>query len=441
MKRKFWYIVLCAVLLAGGGVWFFLTVGESGTPVVEIGADVAVIGRQKALDVTFADAGRGLRHTEIVITQENRPQVLSAIDYPEAGVRRKAVSVAVDASALKLNDGPATLTLTAVDHSLWSNRTTVVRPVQIDFLPPQIFQLNTQNHINPGGTCVVAYRLSETVPRTGVLVGDLFYPGYPVTLAGKPGYVAYFALPMDATPGNPQIRILAQDQAGNETVNGIPSLIMKRKFRSDKMVLSDGFLGQKMPEFQAAIPELRGKTPIETFVHVNTVLRDDNLKTIQSACLKSEPRQLWQDTFLRMKNAAPMALFGDHRSYVYNGKPVGESIHAGVDLASLVHAPIEAANSGIVRFAGLLGIYGNAVIIDHGLGLSTLYGHMSGIQVKTDQTVKRGEVIGLSGATGLAGGDHLHFGVAIHGQFVDPREWWDPHWIADNVTKKLEAGS
>jgi len=441
MKRKFWYIVWCAVLLAGGGVWFFLTVGESGTPVVEIGADVAVIGRQKALDVTFADAGRGLRHTEIVITQENRPQVLSAIDYPEAGVRRKAVSVAVDASALKLNDGPATLTLTAVDHSLWSNRTTVVRPVQIDFLPPQIFQLNTQNHINPGGTCVVAYRLSETVPRTGVLVGDLFYPGYPVTLAGKPGYVAYFALPMDATPGNPQIRILAQDQAGNETVNGIPSLIMKRKFRSDKMVLSDGFLGQKMPEFQAAIPELRGKTPIETFVHVNTVLRDDNLKTIQSACLKSEPRQLWQDTFLRMKNAAPMALFGDHRSYVYNGKPVGESIHAGVDLASLVHAPIEAANGGIVRFAGLLGIYGNAVIIDHGLGLSTLYGHMSGIQVKTDQTVKRGEVIGLSGATGLAGGDHLHFGVAIHGQFVDPREWWDPHWIADNVTKKLEAGS
>lgn len=441
MKSKFWYIVGCLVLLAGGGWWFFLTVGESGNPVVEIGADAAVIGRQKALNVTFADSGRGLRHTEIVITQDSRPRVLSSIDYPEAGVRRKAVSVAVDASALKLHDGPATLTLTAIDHSLWKNRTTVVRPAQIDFLPPQIFQLNTQNHINPGGTCVVAYRLSEAVPRTGVMVGDQFYPGYPVTLAGKPGYVVYFPLPLDASPGVPQIRILAQDHAGNETVNGIPTLIMKRKFRSDKMVLSDGFLGQKMPEFQAAVPELRGKTPIETFVYVNTLLRADNLKTIQSACLKSEPRQLWQDTFLRMKNAAPMALFGDRRTYFYGGKPVGESLHIGVDLASLVHAPIEAANSGIVRFTGLLGIYGNAVIIDHGLGLSTLYAHMSGIQVKPDQTVKRGEVIGLSGATGLAGGDHLHFGVAIHGQFVDPREWWDPHWIADNVTKKLEGGS
>ncbi len=441
MKRKFWYIVWCLVLLAGGGWWFFLTVGERGNPVVEIGADAAVIGRQKALNVTFADSGRGLRHTEIVITQDGRPRVLSSIDYPEAGVRRKAISVAVDASALKLHDGPATLTLTAVDHSLWNNRTAVVRPVQMDFLPPQIFQLNSQNHINPGGTCVVAYRLSEAVPRTGVLVGDQFYPGYPITLAGKPGYAAYFALPLDASPGVPQIRILAEDLAGNETVNGIPNLIKKRKFRSDTMVLSDGFLGQKMPEFQAAIPELRGKTPIETFVYVNTLLRSDNLKTIQSACLKSEPRQLWQDTFLRMKNAAPMALFGDRRTYFYGGKPVGESLHIGVDLASLVHAPIEAANSGIVRFTGLLGIYGNAVIIDHGLGLSTLYAHMSGIQVKPDQTVKRGEAIGLSGATGLAGGDHLHFGVAIHGQFVDPREWWDPHWIADNVTKKLEAGS
>jgi murein DD-endopeptidase MepM/ murein hydrolase activator NlpD len=441
MQRKFWYIVGGLVLmLAGGGWWFFFNVGERGKPVVEIGADAAVIGLRKELTVTFSDSGRGLGHTEIVITQDNQPRILSAIDYPETGVGRKAISVTVDAATLKLHDGPAILTLTAVDHALWKNRITVTHPVMIDSLPPQIFQLNTQNHINPGGTCVVAYRLSEAALLTGVKVGDLFYPAYPVTLAGKPGYAAYFALPLDASPGVPQIRILARDQAGNETASGIPALIQKRKFRSDKMVLSDGFLGQKMPEFQAAIPELRGKTPIETFAYVNTLLRADNLKTIQSVCLKSEPRQLWQDTFLRMKNAAPMALFGDHRTYFYGGKPVGESLHIGVDLASLVHAPIEAANSGIVRFTGLLGIYGNAVIIDHGMGLSTLYAHMSGIQVKPDQTVKRGEVIGLSGATGLAGGDHLHFGVAIHGRFVDPREWWDPHWIADNVTKKLEAG-
>ena len=440
MQKRFWYIVGCLVLLlAGGGVWFFLTVGERNKPVVEIGSDSAFIGLRKELSVTFSDSGRGLGHTEIIVTQDNLPHILSAVDLPEAGVGRKAILVTVDTAALKLHDGQAALTLTAVDHSLWKNRTTVTRPVTIDSLPPQIFQLNTQNHINPGGTCVIAYHLSEAVPLTGVRVGDLFYPAYPVTMAGKPGYAAYFALPLEASSGAPQIRITARDQAGNETASGIPALILKRKFRGDKMPLTDNFLGQKMPEFQALIPELRGKTPIETFIYVNTLLRADNLKTIQSACMKSEPRPLWQDTFLRMKNAAPMALFGDRRIYLYNGKPVGESLHIGVDLASLIHSPVEAANNGIVRLAGALGIYGNAVIIDHGMGLSTLYAHMSAIHVKPDQTVKRGEVIGLSGATGLAGGDHLHFGVAVHGQFVDPREWWDSHWIADNVTKKLDV--
>ena len=118
------------------------------------------------------------------------------------------------------------------------------------------------------------------------------------------------------------------------------------------MVLSDAFLGQKMPEFQASIPQLRGKTPIETFTYVNTKLRAENFQTIQSVCRKTEPRQLWQDTFIRMKNAAPMALFGDRRTYFYAGKPVGDSIHTGVDLASLAHAPIEACGVREVKGYG-----------------------------------------------------------------------------------------
>jgi murein DD-endopeptidase MepM/ murein hydrolase activator NlpD len=435
MKKVVWYALGAVILIVAGG-WFYMTVGESASPVAVIAEDPVMIGKQKLLTVTFSDEGRGLRHTELVITQDNRSNIVASEDYPEAGVRLKSVSVTVDSAALKLRDGPATLTLTAVDHSLWKNRIVVTRPVQIDLLPPQVFQLNPANHINTGGTCVLTYRLSEAVALTGVQVGELFYPGYPLTLSGKPGFVAYFALPLEASPGAPQIRILARDQAGNETQSSIPTLIKKRKFRTDTMTLTDAFLEKKMPEFQADIPALRGKTAIETFLHVNTTLRDENLKTIQSICRKSEPRQLWQDTFLRMKNAAPMALFGDHRTYFHNGKSVGESLHIGVDLASLAHSQIEAANSGIVRFTGPLGIYGNTVIIDHGLGLTTLYAHMSAIQVRPDQTVNRGDIIGSSGVSGLAGGDHLHFGVAVNGQFVDPREWWDPHWIADNVTAK-----
>ena len=138
-----------------------------------------------------------------------------------------------------------------------------------------------------------------------------------------------------------------------------------------------------------------------------------------------------------MRNAASMALFGDQRTYLVDGKPFGNSVHLGVDLASTAHAPIEAANHGIVVFAGPLGIYGNAVIIDHGLGLFSLYGHLSAIETTVGKNVKKEEKIGASGLSGLAGGDHLHFSILAGGEFVNPQEWWDPHWIEDNVMKKM----
>ncbi|MDD5169280.1 MAG: M23 family metallopeptidase, partial [Syntrophales bacterium] len=233
------------------------------------------------------------------------------------------------------------------------------------------------------------------------------------------------------------IKIYAKDMGGNETISSIPSQILKKKFRSDKMPLSENFLQQKMPEFIPYNPELRGKPLIDLFVWVNTMLREDNFKTIQAVCQKSEARQLWQGTFLRMKNASPMAMYGDSRTYVYNGKTVGTSIHMGVDLASTTNAPIEASNSGIVSFAGPLGIYGNAVMIDHGFGVFTLYAHMANILVKAGQNVNMGDTIGKSGLSGLAGGDHLHFSVIVGGRFVNPTEWWDAHWIADNISKKM----
>jgi murein DD-endopeptidase MepM/ murein hydrolase activator NlpD len=127
--------------------------------------------------------------------------------------------------------------------------------------------------------------------------------------------------------------------------------------------------------------------------------------------------------------------FADKRDYLYGGKSVAESLHTGVDLASTTQATIEAANSGIVVFTGALGIYGNAVIIDHGLGLFSLYGHLSIINTSVGKNVAKREKIGNSGTSGLAGGDHLHFSIIAGGQFVNPQEWWDPHWIKDNINK------
>jgi murein DD-endopeptidase MepM/ murein hydrolase activator NlpD len=436
--RNVKYIGLSAVIVVLiGGFWFFRSAIDIGKPEIKIHQDVDMIGRQRVIEVTFSDRGSSLRDTWITISQGDKTYTLYSAHYPKKDTHDKTISVTVDPLVLQMQDGPATLNIKAVDYSLFKNQTLLSKPLTIDLLPPQIYLLNPQNIINPGGTCVTVYRTSKPVVMSGIQVDDRHFPAYLTTLSGKTFYISYFSLPIEASQGTTRIKVVARDQAGNESALALPHLIKNGKFRADKITLSNQFLQQKMPEFQMADVNLRGKTPVETFISVNSVMRQDNFKTIQSLTRKSEARQLWTDTFLRMKNAAPMALFGERRIWLYDGKAIGESLHEGVDLASLEHAPIEAANHGIVVFAGPLGIYGNTVIIDHGFGLFTLYGHLSMINMKAGQAVRKEEVIGNSGMTGLAGGDHIHFSILVGGQFVNPVEWWDPHWIADNVTGKI----
>ena len=124
---------------------------------------------------------------------------------------------------------------------------------------------------------------------------------------------------------------------------------------------------------------------------------------------------------------------------MYDGQVVDQQTHMGYDFASTSHADIPAANDGVVVFAGPLGIYGNTVIVDHGLGLFSLYGHLSEIAAQKGQAVAKSESLGKSGTTGLAGGDHLHFAMLLGGGFVDPLEWFDPKWIAEHIEGKLET--
>lgn len=442
LYRYIRYIGLFVVfLLIGGVLWFFSSAFDMGKPMIRISQDFGMIGRQKVIEVTFSDRGSSLSEIRITISQGDKTHTLFSADYPIKGTQDKTISVTIDPLSMKMQDGPATLNIKAVDYSLFKNQAHLSKPLTIDMHPPQIYPLNPQNIINPGGTCVTLYRTSKPVVISGVQVDDRFFSAYLTTTSEKPFYIAYFSLPMEAAQGSTRIKVVAQDQAGNESAVALPHLIRKKTFRTDKINLSEQFLQQRMPEFQTADIGLRGKTHVETFTYVNTVMRQDNFKTIQSLTRKSEARQLWTDTFLRMKNAAPKALFGEKRIWLYDGKAIGESLHEGVDLASLEHAPIEAANNGLVVYAGPLGIYGNTVILDHGFSLFTLYGHLSTINVKAGQAVKKQDVMGNSGMSGLAGGDHLHFSILVGGQFVNPLEWWDAHWIADNVTKKMAAAN
>jgi len=435
MNRMYLLLFGLVIAVAGCAVWAFNTILEFEKPAIALKDDLSTIGTKKDVVITVTDQKSGIREVSITISQEGRDQSVFSERYPK-GTHEQTLSLNIDPRGLKLKDGPATMTITAEDHSWLKNRTTFTVETAIDTVPPQIGMINATHNINAGGTGVALYRVSEESARTGVKVGDRFFQGYPYSLEGKPCQIAYFAVPTSATKEGLTIQITAQDKAGNESSVTLPYLLKEKKFKTDTINLSRSFLDQKMPEFRQHDPRVPA-TPLEAFLFVNETLRLENTKTILAACSKSQPKQLWEGTFLRMKNAAPMAGFAQDRTYIFEGMAVSKSTHMGVDLASTERAPIEAANNGVVVFAGYLGIYGNAVIMDHGFGLSSLYGHMSDIGVKAGQAVVRGETLGHSGSTGLAGGDHLHFSILVGGEFVSPTEWWDAHWIQDNVTGKL----
>lgn len=440
MKKYLRYLFsIVLIALVGVGIWAFMVYCEGEEPEIILNRDIKMIGQETTFDVICIDRKSGLRNVSVDISQDGKEYTLGSLNLPQRGVNKETLTIDVFPEDLKLHDGTATIDITVTDHSLRKNTTVRVFEVVIDTIPPRISPVSFSNYINPGGSCVVVYNLSENVPLSGVQVDNAFFPSYPASrLVGNGIHlVSYFAIPMDTAEKNLKINILAEDDAGNSSLYPVSFHIRNKKFRSDRMNISQRFLEMKMPEFQHRYKDLGGTTLIEAFSRVNSEMRADNLKAIQTICKDTRPEQLWDGPFLRMKNAATMATFGDRRTYYHNDREISKSVHMGVDLASTRNAPIGASNGGVVAFTEYLGIYGNTIIIDHGMGIFSLYGHLSSINVKKGQEVKKGERIGHTGITGMAGGDHLHFSMIVGGKFVNPVEWWDPHWIKDNVTRKL----
>jgi len=248
---------------------------------------------------------------------------------------------------------------------------------------------------------------------------------------------ALFALEYD-WPADAPMKVIGRDGAGNEVSAGFWHKVFPKKFRSRDIPLEDSFVQKVVPEIISHTPEFKDQgDPVKTFVQINSNLRKKNHETITKLAAQSPGQFLWNGAFQQLSNSKVESLFADRRTYVYQEKPIDQQNHVGFDLSVVQHYPIEAANDGKVIVADYFGIYGNAVLIDHGAGLISLYGHMSEIGVKPGQMVKKKDVLGKSGATGLAAGDHLHFGLFLHGVPVNATEWWDEKWIKDHVRDRF----
>jgi murein DD-endopeptidase MepM/ murein hydrolase activator NlpD len=451
-----WLLVVVLVVLAAAGGLFFAA-GRAAPPSIEITRPDRVVGQAGTLEVVVGSPGGRLESLTMALEQSGKSYPLFSMDSPQA-----AAIAQVDADHLRvsrpfgkqsvpeLQSGQARIVVTASRKSFLSLRTlsgTTTRDVQVRLEPPRIAVLSTHHYVNHGGAEMVVYRATPADVTSGVRVGDVEYAGYAASAAGMAGAdettrVAFFALLHDQDLNTP-IVAFARDEAGNEAKVTFIEKVFPKPFRRSRIDIDDRFLQRVVPEILSHSPEL-GLQPtsgdlVPEFVKINGDLRRLNADKIIEVTKNTSPTRLWSSQFLPLGNAQVEASFADHRTYLYKSKEIDQQVHLGFDLAVTAAVPISAENTGKVLLAEWLGIYGNCVILDHGMGVASLYGHLSSLDVKAGDAVTKGQVLGRSGMTGLAGGDHLHFTMLVGGRAVNPVEWWDSHWIQDRIDRKLSG--
>lgn len=451
-----WLLGLILLVLLGCGALFFLA-GRVAAPVITFEQPQRRVGQKGDVQLAVGVEGGKLAALTLALEQGGQALPLFSLDAPQTGILSQPAADTVrltrpfgKTAVPELKEGPARLIATATRTSFLNLRTkttTVAHDIDVSLQPPRIAVVSMHHYINHGGSEMVVYRATPPDVVSGVKVGDLEYPGFPAAGAGlgngDPALkVAVFALLHDQDLKTP-ITAFARDDAGNVAETSFIDNVFPKPFRRSRIEVDGRFFSRVVPEILEHSPEVQGSGDLLTdFLTINGKLRQLNADRIRELTAPTSSVMLWKGPFVQLGNSQVEASFADHRTYVHEKKDIDQQVHLGFDLAVTARVPIAAANDGVVVNASWLGIYGNCVIVDHGLGVASLYGHLSSMDVKVGDRVTKGQILGRSGLTGLAGGDHLHYTTLVGGRPVNPVEWWDPHWMADRVERKLrEAGA
>lgn len=443
-KGKRFFLITLLLLVIAGGVGGFILFFEGDVPVADLKGTSEYIGKKGAIEFSVSDKGSGIHSIVVTARQGDVDKTIHAMTFPRTsyngavGPLTDSQSIAFDPIKLGFKDGPMTVTIAVSDFSfrgwLQGNKVTVTKDVTIDTIAPKIHLLHGEKYLSPGGTGIAIYKVNDPEARHGVEINGTMNPGFLVDSAREDTFISYFGLPYDAENID-NLKIVAIDKAGNSSVFPFTTIFKRAKQKKDVINVGDGFLNKKIPEFQQYYPEMQGEY-IDKYLYANSTVRTQNNAKISELCRTPTPERLWSGSFGRMAGSS-RAGFADHRTYKYKGRVVDHQVHLGMDIASTRRADVKASNNGVVAFADYLGIYGNMVMVDHGQGVFSLYSHMSQINVKVGDEVDKKTVLGLTGTTGMAGGDHLHFSMLVNGIFVTPKEWWDQHWIEVTIEEPI----
>jgi len=420
-------------------------------PVLTITPALPAVGKRTPITISAAAPGRGLSRVRVEMVQGERLETLADKSYTPRPAwafwgdrtERDEIRVEVGRDTVKgLKGGTLVIRATADRVGSWlrspaASVQELELPVRLT--PPGLQLMSTATYVRQGGCEAVVYRVGDSAVRSGVQAGSWFFPGYPLPGGGPSDRFALFAVPYDMGSAE-GVRLVAADDVGNEAQATFIDKFFPEPPGRDDIEITDAFMNRVVPSILSQSPELADQGGLlENYLQINRELRKRNNEKLIELAQASQPRFLWTRPFSQMRNSQVMARFADHRTYFYNGREIDQQDHLGLDLATTRADAVPAANDGVVVLAHFFGIFGNAVVVDHGYGLLSLYGHLSSIGVQEGAQVTRGETLGRSGDSGLAGGDHLHFTLLLAGLPVTPVEWWDAHWIQDRMARKLGA--
>jgi murein DD-endopeptidase MepM/ murein hydrolase activator NlpD len=407
---------------------------RSSTPVLDLPAPVTSLGQATSITLHVRDP-RGVRKVEAFVEQNGARFPVWQLAQPSGAADNTWSFVAGTKTTPQLRDGQAKLIVEATSNDLLRKIARLERDVTVVTQPPTVSVDSDQHYLYLGMADLATFNVAGSWTAAGVRVGDQTYRAWPMP-GGKSGLFSLFAFAWNMPAGTIP-KVFAANGAGNDVTTPINFQFPKKeqpKYTVHDLQVSDAFMQKVVGELD---PNGSGD-PVARFVRINTDMRRANNKTLSDLQFKTADRFLFSQPFARQAHSQAEATFADVRNYIYQGRKIDQQVHLGYDLAVTQHVGVEASNDGRVVYAAPLGIYGNCIVVDHGYGLQTIYGHLSHIDVHEGDTVKRGQVMGQSGMTGMAGGDHIHFAMQLDGVQIDPKEWWDGHWIHDHIAKRVD---
>lgn len=362
-------------------------------PAVKLTSDNGYINL-KPYEIIVTDDGEGLKNVSVYLGKKNNEILIEERKYLP-GLKKDTIQLEFKRKSIKKHEieGEVRLRIVATDNSklrfFRGNKTTIEKDLIIDLTKPILTELSSSQYIKHGGSGFIVYRTSEDTKRSGIKLGDHFFPGYGGYFEDSQIRVCFFAYPYNLS-NDQKLYLYAVDEAGNERSNFVYHTLFKAVNKQSKLNISREFIMRRMFPFVEGEMIKSKKSIKEIFLRVNRDIRGENNKQIEEITKKSTDKRFWNGKFTQLSNSKVIAKFADKRTYKVENEIIDTQYHLGYDLSVTKRYPVEASNDGIVVYANMIGLYGNSVIIDHGLGIMTLYSHLSSMLVQEGDNVEKG---------------------------------------------------